>query len=76
MAPGSQSLGYSVTGPDGEMEVGARRYNWVWYRRMPAPGLGAVLTDAAERSHPFSLAPGQLPNARAASARIRGGRRG
>jgi 2-polyprenyl-6-methoxyphenol hydroxylase-like FAD-dependent oxidoreductase len=69
MLPGSQALGYSVTGPRGEMTRGDRRYNWVWYRRVAPAGLGAVLTDAAGRAHPFSLAPGQLPEARAALLR-------
>lgn len=65
MLPGSQALGYSVTGPRGEMTRGDRRYNWVWYRRVAPASLGALLTDAAGRAHPFSLAPGQLPEARA-----------
>ncbi|RYJ04449.1 MAG: 2-polyprenyl-6-methoxyphenol hydroxylase [Acetobacteraceae bacterium] len=69
MLPGSQALGYSVTGPHGEMTRGERRYNWVWYRRVAAAELGDVLTDASGRAHPFSLAPGQLPEARAAKLR-------
>jgi 2-polyprenyl-6-methoxyphenol hydroxylase-like FAD-dependent oxidoreductase len=69
MAPRSQALGYSVTGPGGEMTRGERRYNWVWYRGVAAADLAGVLTDAAGRAHPFSLAPGQLPEARAAALR-------
>jgi 2-polyprenyl-6-methoxyphenol hydroxylase-like FAD-dependent oxidoreductase len=65
MMPGSQILGYSVTGPRGEMARGARRYNWVWYRRIGPAELPAALTDAAGTAHPFSLAPGQMPPERA-----------
>lgn len=63
--PRSHTLGYLVTGPAAEMEVGARRYNWVWYRRVEAADLPAALTDADGRHHPFSLAPGQVPQAAA-----------
>lgn len=59
--PHSHSLGYVVAGPNGEMERGKRRYNWVWYR--PAPGaeaLGAILTDAQGQVHPYSLPQGAV----------------
>lgn len=59
--PRTQALGYVVPGAHGELERGARRYNWVWYRR--ADDLVATLTDGAGRSHPYSLAPGQLSDA-------------
>lgn len=64
MMPGSHILGYSVTGPNGETEPGARRYNWVWYRRISDRELGDVLTDVQGRVHAYSLAPGQLPEGR------------
>ena len=60
-APGSQALGYSVAGPGGETALGQRRYNWVWYRRVPAEALQTTLTDPVGHAHPFSLAPGQVP---------------
>jgi 2-polyprenyl-6-methoxyphenol hydroxylase-like FAD-dependent oxidoreductase len=63
--PRTQALGYVVPGAHGELGGGARRYNWVWYRR--ADDLVATLTDTAGRSHPYSLAPGQLSD----TARIR-----
>ena len=62
--PGSHILGYTVTGPNAETERGARRYNWVWYRRVSEEELGNVLTDAEGHVHPYSLAPGQLPDSR------------
>lgn len=65
----SHILGYSVTGPQGEMQPGARRYNWVWYRRVAPGDLAGLLTDAAGRAHPYSLAPGQMPSFRVEALR-------
>ncbi|MCR0985049.1 FAD binding domain-containing protein [Roseomonas populi] len=69
MAPRSQILGYSVTGPGGEMKPGLRRYNWVWYRPVASGVLAGVLTDASGLAHPYSLSPGQLPASRTAALR-------
>ncbi len=54
--PGGQALGYTVAGAQGELKLGKRRYNAVWYRMMP--DLPATLTDRAGRVHPYSLPPG------------------
>ena len=62
--PDSHILGYTVTGPNGETEKGARRYNWVWYRQISEGELGKVLTDVQGHVHLYSLAPGQLPDSR------------
>jgi 2-polyprenyl-6-methoxyphenol hydroxylase-like FAD-dependent oxidoreductase len=70
MMPRSQALGYSVTGPHGEMTRGDRRYNWVWYRRVAPAELGGLLTDASGHAHPFSLAPGQVSEAETDRLRI------
>jgi 2-polyprenyl-6-methoxyphenol hydroxylase-like FAD-dependent oxidoreductase len=51
------------------MTPGARRYNWVWYRRVAPAELADTLTDAEGRAHPYSMSPGQLPAARAAALR-------
>lgn len=69
IAPQSHALGYSVTGPHGEMARGERRYNWVWYRRVARAALPALFTDRRGQTHPFSLAPGQTPDALAAQLR-------
>ncbi|MDL2409748.1 FAD-dependent monooxygenase [Rhizobium calliandrae] len=59
--PRSHILGYVVTGPNGEMSSGARRYNWVWYRTASgAEALGEALTDSSGNSHRYSLGPGAL----------------
>lgn len=49
----SQFLGYLVAGPDGSIEEGHRRYNWVWYRAMTEEELQAALTsnDGVLRSY-------------------------
>lgn len=61
---GSHAIGFVVTGPRGETEIGSRRYNWVWYR--PASGeegRSRILTDAAGVVHPYSLPPGYVSDA-------------
>jgi 2-polyprenyl-6-methoxyphenol hydroxylase-like FAD-dependent oxidoreductase len=62
-------LEYLVPGEDGSTAPGRRRWNWVWYRKVPQDDLPAVLTDRAGRAHAFSLPPGALPDARAALLR-------
>jgi 2-polyprenyl-6-methoxyphenol hydroxylase-like FAD-dependent oxidoreductase len=59
--PRSQALGYLVPGPDGETDLGRRRYNWVWYRR--AEDLASVLTDRDGRIHSYSLSRGRVSDA-------------
>ncbi|WP_426410012.1 FAD-dependent monooxygenase [Bradyrhizobium ganzhouense] len=59
--PRSHVIGFLVPGPNGETEIGRRRYNWVWYR--PAVGSAArddVLTDLDGSIHPYSLPPGAV----------------
>jgi 2-polyprenyl-6-methoxyphenol hydroxylase-like FAD-dependent oxidoreductase len=53
---GGQALGYTVSGPQSELEPGKRRYNAVWYRT--TPDLADTLTDRDGRVHPYSLPPG------------------
>ncbi len=62
-------LEYLVPGEDGATAPGHRRWNWVWYRKVPEDGLPALLTDRTGRTHAFSLPPGALPDARAAMLR-------
>ncbi|MFS2027285.1 FAD binding domain-containing protein [Massilia sp. CT11-137] len=62
-------LEYLVPGEDGATAPGRRRWNWVWYRKVPQDGLPALLTDRTGRTHTFSLPPGALPDAQAAVLR-------
>ncbi|MBN3789141.1 hypothetical protein G3N94_19900 [Burkholderia sp. Ac-20353] len=58
---GHQLLTYLIPGDDGSTRPGERRWNWVWYRRLPAGAeLDAALTDrdGAQRTH--SIPPGAL----------------
>lgn len=53
-----QMLGYPVAGPDNDLRVGHRRYNFVWYR--PASEereLPWLLTDDSGRTHTLSIPP-------------------
>ncbi|MBF4613438.1 FAD-dependent monooxygenase [Curtobacterium sp. VKM Ac-1376] len=63
----SHMLGYLVPGPDGETEVGSRRYNWVWYRPITPPQLARLAQESGRASGDpslaVSLAPGDLPTA-------------
>lgn len=58
---GMQALGYLVPSASGETTPGARRYNWVWYRQLPAAQLKELL-QFARRAGALSLSPGELPN--------------
>jgi 2-polyprenyl-6-methoxyphenol hydroxylase-like FAD-dependent oxidoreductase len=62
--PGNHVLGYLVPGSKGEMNSGSRRYNWVWYRKVPESELAATFTDTDGRAHAFSLPRGGLPKDR------------
>lgn len=59
--PQSHMLGYLVPGPAGEVQRGARRYNWVWYRPMTAGQLSTLMARSGRTPASASLAPGQLP---------------
>lgn len=54
-------LAYLVPGEGESVEVGQRRWNWIWYRRVAqgAP-LEALLTDRDGRTHAASLRPGAV----------------
>ena len=62
MLPGSQALGYSVTGPHGEMTRGERRYNWVWYRRVARGGTRRVCSPTPQAARiPSRWRPASCP---------------
>ena len=54
---GTQVLGYPIAGPDNELTVGRRRYNFVWYVPVDADALDDMLTDSDGRRHELSIPP-------------------
>ncbi|PZM08021.1 FAD-dependent monooxygenase [Rhizobium tubonense] len=70
VTPGNHVLGYLVPGPNGEMEEGSRRYNWVWYRKVSPWNLAAVFTARDGRQNQFSLPRGELTLARRDELRL------
>ncbi|MFC7166158.1 FAD-dependent monooxygenase [Halospeciosus flavus] len=54
-------LGYPIPGPDGSVEPGERRLNWVWYDNLSGSlDRETVLTDAAGRRREGAVPPGEL----------------
>jgi 2-polyprenyl-6-methoxyphenol hydroxylase-like FAD-dependent oxidoreductase len=61
LPPGEQMLGYPVAGANEEMEVGERRFNFVWYRPADAGhGLADLLTDIDGVRHELSIPPTRI----------------
>ncbi|NIF85799.1 hypothetical protein F3J24_20175 [Comamonas sp. Tr-654] len=57
-------LEYMVPGEDGSIEVGKRRWNWVWYRKVsPGADLQSLLTDRNGKAKTTSLYPGAVQDA-------------
>lgn len=54
---GMQVLGYPIAGPDNDLSIGNRRYNFVWYVPVEADVLDDMLTDADGRRHELSIPP-------------------
>lgn len=58
LPPGEQMLGYPVAGPDDDLRVGRRRYNFVWYRAAEETHeLTRLLTDRRGTTHALSVPP-------------------
>jgi 2-polyprenyl-6-methoxyphenol hydroxylase-like FAD-dependent oxidoreductase len=56
-----QLLAYRVPGADHSMSPGERRWNWVWFRKVPAgEPLRRLLVDRDGNSHAQALAPGAV----------------
>lgn len=61
LPPGEQMLGYPVAGANEEMRVGARRFNFVWYRPADADhGLADLLTDIDGVRQELSIPPTRI----------------
>ncbi|MEH2539273.1 2-polyprenyl-6-methoxyphenol hydroxylase-like FAD-dependent oxidoreductase [Bradyrhizobium sp. AZCC 1577] len=70
LPPGEQMLGYPVAGATEEMDVGERRFNFVWYRPAGADhGLADLLTDTDGVRHELSIPPNRIRSEVIASMR-------
>jgi 2-polyprenyl-6-methoxyphenol hydroxylase-like FAD-dependent oxidoreductase len=70
LPPGEQLIGYPVAGAENSVRVGARRYNFVWYRPAPDDGsLQALMTDADGHHHARGLPPHKVSWKHIAQAR-------
>ncbi|MFJ5213914.1 FAD-dependent monooxygenase [Streptomyces sp. NPDC088354] len=56
---GMQMLCSLVPGPDGELEKGSRRVNWVWYVNVAEQDLPGLLTGRSGRRFAHFLPPGE-----------------
>lgn len=57
-------LEYRVPSDDGSVAEGSRRWNWVWYRKLPAgASLAELLTDRRGTAHAYSLPPDAVRDA-------------
>lgn len=56
----SHILCYLIPGPNGEIEPGQRRLNWVWYWNVPERELSQLMTGSDGRERGFSVPPGQV----------------
>ncbi len=60
VVPGIHILGYLVPGPEGELEPGKRRYNWVWYRFVEPRDYPQAFTGKSGTTYRYSLPRGEL----------------
>jgi 2-polyprenyl-6-methoxyphenol hydroxylase-like FAD-dependent oxidoreductase len=57
LPPSEQMLGYPIAGEGDVVEVGKRRFNFVWYRPVDDERLRAMMTDADGRHFPEGIPP-------------------
>lgn len=61
---GHLMLEYMIPGEDESQQVGHRRWNWVWYRKVAAGlDIASLLTDRKGVRHALSLPPGSAKDA-------------
>ena len=63
LPPHNEVIGYPIAGPNNDLRVGSRRFNWVWYRRVDAEALGAMLVDDDGVRHDVSIPPPKIRKA-------------
>lgn len=57
LPPNNKIIGYPIPGLDHALDVGRRRYNWVWYRPVAPRTLETMLVDEQGNHHPVSIPP-------------------
>jgi 2-polyprenyl-6-methoxyphenol hydroxylase and related FAD-dependent oxidoreductases len=66
---GHSALAYLIPGENDATAVGARRWNWVWYRKYSREKLDELLVDRHGVARAFSLPPGTTKSADIAQLR-------
>lgn len=54
---GTQIIGYPIAGPENDLTLGNRRYNFVWYSPADEAKIDAMLTDATGHRHGVTIPP-------------------
>lgn len=57
LPPHNKVIGYPIAGPENDLRVGHRRFNWVWYRPLPSPLLKDMLRDEDGIQYDVSIPP-------------------
>jgi 2-polyprenyl-6-methoxyphenol hydroxylase-like FAD-dependent oxidoreductase len=60
LPPHNKVIGYPIAGPDNDLRPGHRRFNWVWYRPLPASRLQEMLRGEDGVQYEVSIPPPQV----------------
>jgi 2-polyprenyl-6-methoxyphenol hydroxylase-like FAD-dependent oxidoreductase len=57
LPPRNKNIGYPIAGPGNNLNVGGRRYNWVWYRPVDTDTLNDMLIGSDGVAYELSVPP-------------------
>jgi 2-polyprenyl-6-methoxyphenol hydroxylase-like FAD-dependent oxidoreductase len=57
LPPNNKNIGYPIAGPNNDLRLGHRRFNWVWYRAADQSELDDMLVDQEGVRHALSIPP-------------------
>jgi 2-polyprenyl-6-methoxyphenol hydroxylase-like FAD-dependent oxidoreductase len=60
LPPHNEVIGYPIAGLNNNLRVGARRFNWVWYRRADPDTLKAMLLGSDAVQYDVSIPPPKI----------------
>jgi len=60
LPPCNEVIGYPIAGPGNNLEVGERRFNWVWYRRADPDQLRSMLVGEDGVRYDVSIPPPRI----------------